>query len=167
MATNDITMVDAPNHRPNHRANGSPPPAQNPSKRDKRRQMLAERLATLSEKLSKDRDKMYREQLQKIQIDTNLVMRIDPYVERPLDEFEEDQRRQIQQLNGDVDPASRSILDMAGPRFSKWMEKLQDLVELRDYKLVKFKVSQTHSLPRVLATFFIHIRPYPVLTIRP
>lgn len=139
MATTEATMADAPAHRPDRRANGSPPPTQ--SKRDKRRQMLVDRLATLSEKLNKDRDQAFREQLHKIQIDTALVMRVDPYVDRPLDGFDQDHQR-LQQLNGDSDShsGSQTLFDRAGPRFSKWMEKVQDLIEQRDYMLTKYKV---------------------------
>jgi hypothetical protein len=151
MATTEVTMADAPPHRPDRRANGSPPPAQ--SKRDKRRQMLVDRLASLSDKFNKDRDQSFREQLHKIQIDTTLVMRVDPYVDRPLDGFEQDQQR-LQQLNGDGDGQSgpQTLLDRAGPRFSKWMEKVQDLVEQRDYALTKYKVCLSRACLLSLGT---------------
>lgn len=102
---------------------------------------MTERIATLSAQQSKGQDQLYREKLQKIQIDTNLVMRVDPYADRPLDEFEEDQER-LRQLNGDTDNSSapRTLLEMAGPRFASWMEKVQDLVEQRDFALTKYKV---------------------------
>ncbi|KAK3946327.1 Sds3-like-domain-containing protein [Diplogelasinospora grovesii] len=149
MATSDSTMVDAPAKNVG-RAN-SPPPTQ--SKRDKRRQMLAERLASLTEKCSRDRDQSYREQLQKIQIDTSLVMRIDPYVDRPLDGFEEDQKK-LAQLNGDADDhqGPRTLLEMAGPKFSKWMENVQDLVEQRDYTLTKYKFDFEKKTSEYLST---------------
>ena len=134
-------MSDPQAHRADRRVNGSPP-AQSQSKRDKRRQMLSERLATLSEKFGNGRDQAYREQLQKIQIDISLVMRVDPYADRPLDGFEEDQQK-LQQLqqNGDGDSSRpKSLLEMARPKFSQWMEKIQDLVEQRDYALTKYKV---------------------------
>ncbi|KAK3315130.1 Sds3-like-domain-containing protein [Apodospora peruviana] len=137
MATNDFNMADTPSQRPDRRMAGSPPPPQ--SKRDKRRQLLAERIATLSEKQANGQDKLFREKLQKIQIDTNLVMRYDPYVDRPLDEFEEDQER-LRQLNGDSDSNPRTLLEMAGPRFANWMENIQDLVEKRDFALTKYKL---------------------------
>lgn len=90
---------------------------------------------------------MFREQLHKIQIDTTLVMRVDPYVDRPLDNFEQDQQR-LHQLNGDADgqPGPQTLLDRAGPRFSQWMENIQDLVEERDYALTKYKVCDTFWL---------------------
>src|SRR5690348_4673093 len=106
MATNESAPIEAQAHRLDRRANGSPPPAQSQSKRDKRRQMLTERLATLSEKIGNNRDLTFREQLQKIQIDISLVMRVDPYADRPLDNFEEDQQKLRQlELNGDDNPS--------------------------------------------------------------
>lgn len=114
--------------------------------------MLSERIASVSEKCNKERDQAFREQLHKIQIDTTLVMRVDPYVDRPLDGFEQDEQR-LQQLNGDLDGQSgpQTLLDRAGPRFSKWMEKVQDLVEQRDYALTKYKVCAPYLLPAVSA----------------
>jgi len=152
MASNDISMADAPVHRADRRMAASPPPTQ--SKRDKRRQLLTERIATLSEKQTKGQDQIYREKLQKIQIDTNLVMRVDPYVDRPLDEFEEDQER-LRQLNGDTDnnSAPRTLLEMAGPKFASWMERVQDLVEQRDFSLTKYKVRFTLLAPHKFRTF--------------
>ena len=152
MASNDISMADAPVHRADRRMAASPPPTQ--SKRDKRRQLLTERIATLSEKQTKGQDQIYREKLQKIQIDTNLVMRVDPYVDRPLDEFEEDQER-LRQLNGDTDnnSAPRTLLEMAGPKFASWMERVQDLVEQRDFSLTKYKVRFTLLAPHEFRTF--------------
>ncbi|KAL1841398.1 hypothetical protein VTJ49DRAFT_7075 [Mycothermus thermophilus] len=150
MATADIAMADAFTHRPDRRVNGSPPPAQ--SKRDKRRQMLADRLASLSDKLGKDRDQAFRDQLHRIQIDTTLVMRVDPYVDRPLDNFEADQQR-LNQLNGDdPDHGAQTLLDRAGPRFNKWMEKVQDLMEQRDYALTKYKFDYEKKTSEYLTT---------------
>jgi hypothetical protein len=141
MAANDVSMADVPLvPRPDRRMNGSPPPTAL-SKRDKKRQMLADRLATLTEKFSRDRDRVYREQLQKIQVDTNLVMRVDAYAERPLDALEEEYR-QLSQSNADADnrPGSRTLLEMAGPRFQDWILDIQDLIEERDYYLTKYTV---------------------------
>ncbi|KAH6847907.1 Sds3-like-domain-containing protein [Chaetomium sp. MPI-CAGE-AT-0009] len=151
MATTEATMADAPAYRPDRRVNGSPPPAQ--SKRDKRRQLLADRLASLSDKFSKDKDQAFREQLHKIQIDTTLVMRVDPYVDRPLDNFEQDQQR-LHQHNGDGDgqSGSQTLLDRAGPRFAQWMEKVQDLVEQRDYALTKYKFDYEKKTSEFLTT---------------
>ncbi|TPX13179.1 uncharacterized protein E0L32_006379 [Thyridium curvatum] len=126
--------------RADRHTNGSPPPPQ--SKRDKKRQMINDRLAALSEKFNRDRDVTYREQLQKIQIDTNLVMRIDPYLERPLDAIEAE-RQQSQSLTSEADQQGRApgptLLEMAGPNFNDWLREIEDLVEQRDTELTKQK----------------------------
>ncbi len=145
MATSEPRLPSPPEaasqQRTDRRANASPAPAQ--SKRDKKRQLLTERLATLSEKFNRDRDLTYREQLQKIQIDTNLVMRVEPYVERPLD-FIAQQRMQVGNAEADHDARSggRSLLEMAGPTFQQWVQEIGDLVEERDFELTKQKVSR-------------------------
>jgi hypothetical protein len=139
MATRDAAVPDGPSQRTDRRANGSPTPAL--SKRDKKRQVLADRLASLTEKFGRDRDRKYREQLQKIQIDTNLVMRVDPYAERPFAAIELE-HRQLAKSNGDGDNRAgpRTLLEMAGPKFSEWMQEIEDLVEERDFTLAKYKV---------------------------
>lgn len=142
-------MAESSANRPDRRANGSPPLTQ--SKRDKRRQMLMDRISTLSDKFSKDRDHVFREQLQKIQVDTTLVMRVDPYVDRPLDTFEEDQQR-LYAADPDNHASARSLLEMSGPRFSAWMEKVQDLIEQRDFQLTKFKLDFDKKTSEVINT---------------
>lgn len=115
------------------------------SKRDKKRQLLTDRLAALSEKFSRDRDMTYREQLQKIQIDTNLVMRLDPYADRPLDFLGQDRNSRERDFNRDPDPevrgGGRGLLEMAGPTFQQFIQEIEDLVEERDAELTKQKVS--------------------------
>ncbi|KAJ1338481.1 Sds3-like [Microdochium nivale] len=122
------------------------PPA--PSKRDKKRQLLNERLTLLDDQFSRDRDRHYREELQKIQIDVNLVGRVDPYADRPLDAIERSYREmsQQQQQSGSTSngTANRSLLDMAGPSFQEWVHEIEDLVEHRDYELV----TQKHEYDR-------------------
>ncbi len=146
MATSDPQLpssLDAAAPKGDRRGNASPPPAQ--SKRDKKRQLLAERLISLSEKFTRDRDLAYREQLQKIQIDTSLVMRVDPYADRPLDFLASTrkEREHVLSQDGDQDGrgAGRSLLEMAGPTFHDWHQRIEDLVEERDFELTKQKVS--------------------------
>lgn len=140
MATNEVSMVDGPAAgRPDRRANNSPTLL---SKRDKKRQMLIDRLAALGDKFGLDRDRAYREQLQKIQVDTNLVMRVDAHAERPLDALD-DEHLQLSRANSEANnhPGPRTLLEMAGPRFQDWIVNVQDLVEERDYYLTKYTVS--------------------------
>lgn len=127
----------------------SPGPTQAQSKRDKKRQLLTDRLAALSDKFNRDRDLTYREQLQKIQIDTNLVMRLDPYADRPLDFLGQDRNSRERDYNRDPDPegrgSGRGLLEMAGPTFQQWIQEIEDLVEERDAELTKQKVSATNT----------------------
>ncbi|CAK7267830.1 hypothetical protein SEPCBS57363_002789 [Sporothrix epigloea] len=121
----------------------SPGLTQSQSKRDKKRQLLTDRLAALSEKFNRDRDMTYREQLQKIQIDTNLVMRLDPYADRPLDFLGHDRNTRERDYNRDPDPegrgGGRGLLEMAGPTFQQWIQEIEDLLEERDAEVTKQK----------------------------
>lgn len=128
MATNSAVSVP---HEP-------APPARNESKRERKRQLLHDRLQQMSENFSRGRDSAYREQLQKIQLDTNLIMRVDPYCERPLEALDLEQTDPA--LLGNTDPATaRTLLEMAGPRFRDFVHDIEDLVEERDYEITKQK----------------------------
>lgn len=116
------------------------------SKRDKRRQVVNDRLAVLADKFSRDKDKHYRDELHKIQIDVNLVGRVDPYADRPLDAIDREYR-EIQHATNAQQTANassngspkRSLLEMAGPTFSEWVHQIEDLVEHRDYEMTSHK----------------------------
>src|SRR6266566_1921685 len=127
MATGETQLPSsldtAPGQRGDRRSNVSPPPSQ--SKRDKKRQLLTERLATLNEKFTRDRDLMYREQLQRIQIDASLVMRVDPYREKPLDFLGASRKDRADAANEKFDKeghTGRSLLEMAGPMYHEWLD---------------------------------------------
>ncbi|VBB77861.1 Putative protein of unknown function [Podospora comata] len=122
------------------------------SKRDKRRQLISDRLAQLDDRLARDRDQTFREQLHKIQMDTNLVMRIDPYAERPFDNLEEEYQQILHQLNADASTTPQSYLGAAGPRFTDWMNKVQDLMEERDYALAKHKFDYDKKVSEYMNT---------------
>ncbi|KAI0395700.1 Sds3-like-domain-containing protein [Xylariaceae sp. FL0594] len=114
------------------------------SKRDKKRQALTDRLSALSEQFSRDKDKHYREELQKIQLDINLVSRVDPYADRPLDEIDRERReRDLSQTangaNSNTNAPHRSLLEMAGPTFQEWIRTIEDLLETRDYDMTAQK----------------------------
>ncbi|KXJ96617.1 Sds3-like-domain-containing protein [Microdochium bolleyi] len=130
--------------KPAGRQQQQSPPA--PSKRDKKRQLLNERLTLLDDQFSRDRDRHYREELQKIQIDVSLVGRVDPYADRPLDAIERSYRELSQQQSSSTSngASNRSLLDMAGPSFQEWVHEIEDLVEHRDYELV----TQKHEYDR-------------------
>ncbi|KAI1631002.1 Sds3-like-domain-containing protein [Biscogniauxia mediterranea] len=110
------------------------------SKRDKKRQVLNDRLSILAEQFSRDKDRHYREELQKIQVDVNLVGRVDPYADRPLDEIDREYRELSQATNGgNNNTNNRSLLEMAGPTFQEWIHQVEDLVENRDYEMTAQK----------------------------
>ncbi|KAJ2894278.1 hypothetical protein MKZ38_007786 [Zalerion maritima] len=129
--------TQVPHPKADRRRDVSPPP---PSKRDRKRQQLVDRITTLSEKFAQNRDNMYRDQLQKIQIDTALVMRADPYADRPLDELEAEFPNHTQAAASDSGrPPTKSLLEMAGPKYHEWLNEVEDLVEVRDFDLTRQK----------------------------
>ncbi|KAL7624066.1 hypothetical protein AAE478_005623 [Parahypoxylon ruwenzoriense] len=139
MAATDSAQSSALAATPNKTTRLSPPP---PSKRDKKRQVVNDRLAVLADKFSRDKDKHYRDELHRIQIDVNLVARVDPYADRPLDAIDHEYReikqaanaQQTANMGGNGSP-KRSLLEMAGPTFSEWVHQIEDLVEHRDYEM--------------------------------
>ncbi|KAI1083713.1 Sds3-like-domain-containing protein [Whalleya microplaca] len=124
----------------------SPPP---PSKRDKKRQILSERLASLADQFSRDKDKHYRDELHKIQVDVNLVGRVDPYADRPLDEIHREYRELSQATNNGNNNGNRSLLEMAGPTFSEWVHQVEDMVENRDFEMT----TQKHEYERKIKEY--------------
>lgn len=114
------------------------PPARTESKRERKRQLLQDRLFQMTESFTRGRDNAYREQLQKIQLDTTLIMRVNPYSDRPLETLEDQQIAPLQ----NTDPSTaKTLLEMAGPRFKEWMQDIEDLLEERDYEITKHQVS--------------------------
>lgn len=119
-------------------------PARTESKRERKRQLLQDRIQQLSDSFSRGRDNVYREQLQKIQLDTTLMMRVDPYADRPLDAIADDES-DIPLQNTDAETA-KTLLNMAGPRFREWKQDIEDLMEERDYEINKQKVPMPYSM---------------------
>ncbi|KAI1185653.1 Sds3-like-domain-containing protein [Nemania serpens] len=128
-------------------AGTSKPSRQSPqpqSKRDKKRQALSDRLNALSEQFSREKDRHYREELQKIQVDVNLVSRVDPYADRPLDEIDRERRgKELSQAtngaNNNAGSSHRTLLEMAGPTFQEWIREVEDILETRDYDMTAQK----------------------------
>ena len=145
MATADPSLpsphAQASQQKADRRQNASPPA----SKRDRKRQQLIDRITGLSDKFAQNRDAMYRDQLQKIQIDTALVMRANPYADRPLDalaaEFPEHSQAAASEMGR---PPTKSLLEMAGPKYHEWLHEIEDLVETRDFDLTRQKVPLHH-----------------------
>ncbi|KAL6884318.1 Sds3-like domain-containing protein [Trichoderma longibrachiatum] len=119
------------------RPSPAPAPASQ-SKRDRKRQVLVERLSTMSDKMQRDRDLTYRDQLSKIQYEVGLVQRFDPYAVNALEKADE-LLREYRQAQGPpvLAEGARSLVDMAGIRFPDFMDEVEDLIEVRDFQLVQ------------------------------
>ena len=142
MAANDAVAPANMGGRSDRR---SPPPASQ-SKRDRKRQALIERLSSMTDKFHRERDMTYRDQLQKIQFDINLVQRFDPYDPKVLEVISELSREHTQTQGPPVNAEdARSLLDMAGIRFSDFIGEVEDLVELRDFGLSQSKVRRRRT----------------------
>jgi hypothetical protein len=137
MAANDAAAPANMGGRSDRR---SPPPASH-SKRDRKRQALMEQLSNMTDKFHRERDMTYRDQLQKIQFDINLVQRFDPYDPKILNVIGKLQQEHTNTQGPPVNAEdARSLLDMAGIRFSDFIAEVEDLVEIRDFQLTQSKV---------------------------
>lgn len=108
-----------------------------------------DRLSNMGERLQRERDLTYRDQLQKIQYEINLVQRFDPYDPNVLETIADlsNEQRQTQGPTVHADGA-RSLMEMAGVRFGDYIADVEDLVEIRDYQLTQSKVRcQPPSFP--------------------
>lgn len=111
------------------------------SKRERKRQFINERLAFLDKKFRQDRDFTYRDQLQKIQVDTTLIQRLDPYDPNVLDTIADLRREHAEAQVPDTLPESvRSLIQMAGPDFQVFLQEIEDVVENRDANVTQQKV---------------------------
>lgn len=137
MAANENTAPSAMDAKAERRS----PPAASQSKRDRKRQALMERLTSMSEKLQREQDLAYRDQLQKIQYEINLVQRFDPYDPKAL-EIASDLLKEHRQNQGPPVHAenARSLMDMAGIKFPNFVDEIEDLMEIRDFQLTQAKV---------------------------
>jgi hypothetical protein len=101
-----------------------------------------DRLIATDEQFQREKNLTYRDQLQRIQLDINLVQSFDPYAPNALDviggaQLEHDQ---VQREHAHAEGA-RSLLDMAGIKFHSFMTEVEDLIEKRDFQLTRSKVN--------------------------
>lgn len=116
----------------------SPPPLPL-SKRDKRRTMLSEKLNDMFASFSENRDQHYRAQIQAVQTDMALIMRADPYQNKPLDETGDEVAEAIQGTTGAQPPqpgtATGDYIAQVGRFYSKFVNEANDALETRDIAL--------------------------------
>ncbi|KAK0638044.1 hypothetical protein DIS24_g10215 [Lasiodiplodia hormozganensis] len=135
----------------------SPPPLPL-SKRDKRRTMLSEKLNDMFTSFSENRDQHYRAQIQAVQTDMALIMRADPYQNKPLDDTGDEVADAIHGTTGSQPPqpgtATGDYVAQVGRFYSKFVNDANDALETRDIALTmlwnKYQASmreleQSHS----------------------
>ncbi len=132
--------------------NGSPP-TQPLSKRDKRRSLLADRLSDLTASFSNNRDAHYRQQLQALQVDMNLINNADPYSDKPLEDTGDEIANMVNVAAGGNPQAGANgsqggnqrrlevdTAQLAGKWYARFAEKVNNAMEERDAKLTTVKV---------------------------
>jgi len=129
-------IMGGPHRVERHRTN-SPPPV---SKRDKRRTMLADRLEDLTSKFSQNRDVHYREQLQAIQIDMNLIMEADAHGSSLLKNHPDEIDALVLENINTVKRAIGVPPPRAGRLYAAFAKEVNDAMEERDSALVVHKV---------------------------
>lgn len=127
------------------RQQSNSPPQQQLSKRDKKRTLLAERLAEITMQFSANRDIHYREQLQALQIDMNLIMEADAYGEKALtndpveiDMLVEENIKKSMMKSVGPNPPPR-----AGKMYADFAHSVNNAMEERDTALATHKASLT------------------------
>ncbi|KAF4625475.1 hypothetical protein G7Y89_g12690 [Cudoniella acicularis] len=135
-----LSPVIGGGHRIDRQQSNSPP-QQQLSKRDKKRTLLAERLADITAQFSANRDIHYREQLQALQIDMNLIMEADANGKEQLrndpaeiDELVQENIRKTMMKSIGPTPPPR-----AGKVYADFAKDVNDAMEERDAALVTHK----------------------------
>ncbi|KAF2642865.1 hypothetical protein P280DRAFT_497581 [Massarina eburnea CBS 473.64] len=109
------------------------------SKRDKRRNMLAEKLTDMMASFSDNRDSHYRAQLAALQADINLILKADPYANKPLEDGGEEATELITQVMGNNMPTAPSAgtdyIAQCGKHYARFVDAVNDALEERDYNL--------------------------------
>ena len=135
-----LSPVLGPTYKMERHHTNSPP--QQLSKRDKRRTLLADRLEEITRHFSQNRDVHYREQLQALQIDMNLIMEADAHGKEPLpsgpDDIEvlvEENIKAVRKTLGAIPPPR------AGKIYAAFAKEINDAIEERDTGLSMHMVS--------------------------
>ncbi|KAF2704413.1 hypothetical protein K504DRAFT_416261 [Pleomassaria siparia CBS 279.74] len=133
------------------------------SKRDKRRNMLAEKLSEMMASFSDNRDSHYRAQLAALQADISLILKADPYSNKPLDDDGEEASELITQIMGNNIPSAPSAgtdyIAQVGKHYARFVEAVNDALEERDYNLTMLWNKQESSKTEIENAHFykVHI----------
>jgi hypothetical protein len=136
-----LSPVMGGSHRVDRHHSNSPP-QQQLSKRDKKRTLLADRLAEITSQFSSNRDVHYREQLQALQIDMNLIMEADAHgkgllasIPQEVDELVQENIRKTMMKS--IGP---NLPPRAGKVFMDFAREVNDALEERDAALTTHEV---------------------------
>lgn len=134
-----LSPVLGPSYKMERHHTNSPP--QQLSKRDKRRTLLADRLEEITRHFSQNRDIHYREQLQALQIDMNLIMEADAHGKEPLpsspeavEALVEENIKTVRKTLGAIPPPR------AGKIYAAFAKEINDAIEERDSALTMYMV---------------------------
>ncbi|KAL8991814.1 MAG: hypothetical protein Q9169_007628 [Polycauliona sp. 2 TL-2023] len=125
-----------------HRQSHTPPPPPTLSKRDKRRNAMIERLRDIEDGFASNRDFHYRQQLQALQRDANIITRATPYENQLLDELDDfSDVEEIAPPNGNRGHHQGGLMANGErqPKAGKWArgftEQVNNAMEDRDTQL--------------------------------
>ena len=140
--------------RQNEQHFNAEPPPQPLSKRDKRRSVLSEKLNELTNSFANNRDSHYRQQLQALQVDMNLITRADPYRDAPFDDMGDEIAELVAQTTGGntqggAGPGQSMVASLAGRWYAQYVEEINDAIEVRDADMTMLEVRCLGS-PRIL-----------------
>ena len=138
------------------RLSTTPPLPQVVSKRDKRRNALLERFNDLNNSFVRNRDAIYRSQMQVLQYDMNYINNVGLYNNKPLDDFADDIIDGLTMMapsNGNGARSSQAgarTLDIealpgAGKWVSEFINEVNDAMEERDVQLTLVAVCEDPS----------------------
>ncbi|CZR58140.1 related to nif-specific regulatory protein [Phialocephala subalpina] len=136
-----LSPIMGAGHRVDRQQSISPLPQQQLSKRDKRRTQLQDRLNDMNAGFSANRDRHYRNQLQSIQVDINLITNADPHGSHVLKDSPEDidnlvkeeMRRMMMKSMGEEPPLR------AGKIYADFAKEINDAIEEKDAMLSQHK----------------------------
>jgi hypothetical protein len=114
--------------------------------------MLSDKLQDMVAAFSENRDTHYKAQLAAVQADMNLIMRADPYANKPLEDNGQEAAELIHTILGNGTPpapsAATDYVAQVGSHYSRFVEAVNDAMEERDYNLSMLWVSsQIQVLP--------------------
>lgn len=139
----EVSPVIGASHRIDRQQSNSPPlQEQQLSKRDKRRTGLANRLAEITAQFSDNRDVHYRNQLQALQIDINLIGEADAHGDMPIP----DSPAAIDKLVRDnlqknlMKAIGANVPLRAGRVYADFAKEINDAMEEKDAMLAMHKV---------------------------